>query len=366
MTRDTPHERGRALLARGDLEAAIESFDAAIAQDPNDARAWLSKGEALQGKGDDAAAASCYERAGELRPDDPEVFYRHAVALVNAQALISTAPKAYPWEYRDALVSLEVAELLGHPQAHALGEVVAAFERLRRVTFEEERRALVEADRPVFRPREVVQKPAEPAPLAPLVDRLREVVAHAGVLQFLRPCTGPDRLEDALRRGSVHELVSLVFRTADLRVPGIELAQGYAFAISRTSGGREACLVIGADVIQDPGRLQRAVLWTLPSIWIDDRGFQPRLYEHLYEAVVVYLGLGVPLARLEHRFGESVPASNLAALLAIQATVRGEPALTAATAEELGSPLGYRYEAALRELGPSARSLRDAFGAKGS
>jgi tetratricopeptide (TPR) repeat protein len=362
MTGDSPYERGRALLERGDLRGAIEAFDAAIAHDPDDAGAWFSKGEALQGRGDEAAAVACFERVCELRPDDPEVFYRHAVALVNAHALISTAPKAYPWEYRDALYSLEAAEMLGHPQAGALRQVVDTFERLRRFTFEKELREHGAAEVPVFRPREVVHKPPEPAPLALLVDRLRDVVAHAGVLQLLRPGVEPDRLEDALRRGGVHELVNVVFRTAGLRVPEIELAEGHVSAISRTSGGREACLVIGADIVRDPGYLQRNLLWRVPPIWQEDTGFQARLYDQLYEAVLVYLGLGVPVARLEHRYGDLVPASNLAALLAIQATVRGDPTLTAATAEALGSPLDDRYEAALRDLDPNARSLRDAFG----
>jgi tetratricopeptide (TPR) repeat protein len=76
VAEDSTHEWGLALLARGDLDGAIATFDAVIARDASHAGAWFSKGEALERQGNEAGAGACYERASELRPDDAEARYR--------------------------------------------------------------------------------------------------------------------------------------------------------------------------------------------------------------------------------------------------------------------------------------------------
>jgi hypothetical protein len=114
-------------------------------------------------------------------------------------------------------------------------------------------------------------------------------------------------------------------------------------------------LVVGAEVARDPCTLQAAVLWMVPDRWFSESGFRiNRLdhpcFEHVCHAVLVHLGLGVPMAQLAHLRGDAASASNVAALLAVHANWGTEPTLTSETAVHLGPPLDACFEAALRQL----------------
>jgi tetratricopeptide (TPR) repeat protein len=366
VTDDSPYDRGLKLLARGDLAGAAAAFETVIARDSTHAGAWFSMGEALHRQGDEAAARSCYERAGEVGSADAqraEAWYRRGVSLVNSHALISAPQKDCPGAYADARRSLEYAALLGHPHARAVGEVLVPFEELVRICHQEGLTLEPGLTPWVLGPPDALLEAAGPEPLASLLDRLSEIVAHACWPQLLQPCASHDHLDDALRRGGVQELVNFVFRTAHLRVPAIEIVEGLHICAPYI-GPEGVRLVIGADVVRDPRRLQWAVLWTVPYVWSHESRFSiwpPHDPSHsvcFHLAVLVYVGLGIPMAQLSLQRGDSVSAENIAALLAIQATTRAEPALTSETAAQLGPPLDTRYEAALRQLRPKARPLQ--------
>jgi Flp pilus assembly protein TadD len=66
--------RGEALLSEGQLAAARAVFEKAIADNPNDARAWLDLGLAQEEGGDLDAAEQAYRRATELDPAFAQAF----------------------------------------------------------------------------------------------------------------------------------------------------------------------------------------------------------------------------------------------------------------------------------------------------
>ncbi len=73
--------RGETLLATGRVREAQKVFEQAIADDPNDARAWLDLGLALEAKGDYASAEKAYRRAIEADSRFAEAFNNLGVLL---------------------------------------------------------------------------------------------------------------------------------------------------------------------------------------------------------------------------------------------------------------------------------------------
>ena len=59
---------GIARLKEGNLDAAIERFQAAIQLDPTSAQAYYNLAQALQRKGQQDAARNAYQKARELDP----------------------------------------------------------------------------------------------------------------------------------------------------------------------------------------------------------------------------------------------------------------------------------------------------------
>ena len=57
---------GRAKLKAQDWAGAIESFETALAEDPEDARAWYLLGFAIHGSGDFELALEVHARAAEF------------------------------------------------------------------------------------------------------------------------------------------------------------------------------------------------------------------------------------------------------------------------------------------------------------
>jgi CheY-like chemotaxis protein len=73
-------QRGRELLARGDLAAATDALREAVRADPYSAEAHFLLGKALKAGGDAYGAMTALEHSAELRPN-------HQVALVTLSAL---------------------------------------------------------------------------------------------------------------------------------------------------------------------------------------------------------------------------------------------------------------------------------------
>jgi Tfp pilus assembly protein PilF len=59
---------GIALLKEGKVDAALERFEAALKLDPTNAKAYYNLANALQIKGEGAAAQAAYQKAKELDP----------------------------------------------------------------------------------------------------------------------------------------------------------------------------------------------------------------------------------------------------------------------------------------------------------
>ena len=65
---------GAALKDKGDLEAAIESYNKALKIKPDYAEAYLNMGNALRDKGDSEAAIESYKEALKIKPDNAEAW----------------------------------------------------------------------------------------------------------------------------------------------------------------------------------------------------------------------------------------------------------------------------------------------------
>ena len=73
--------RGERLLAEGRIGEAKEIFEAALINDPDDARAWLDLGLALEETDDWTDAERAYRKAAELDPGFAEAFNNLGVLL---------------------------------------------------------------------------------------------------------------------------------------------------------------------------------------------------------------------------------------------------------------------------------------------
>ncbi|UCH29368.1 MAG: tetratricopeptide repeat protein [Myxococcales bacterium] len=79
--------RGEQLLVNGRVREAQQVFEQAIADDPDDARAWLDLGLTHEAKGDLGAAQAAYRRATEIDPHFAEAFNNLGVLLREAGQL---------------------------------------------------------------------------------------------------------------------------------------------------------------------------------------------------------------------------------------------------------------------------------------
>jgi len=73
--------RGEQLLADGKVVEAKRVFEQALADDPNDARAWLDRGLADEATADWASAEQAYRRAAEIDPRFAEAFNNLGLVL---------------------------------------------------------------------------------------------------------------------------------------------------------------------------------------------------------------------------------------------------------------------------------------------
>lgn len=105
--------RGERLLAEGKTQQALQVFERAVSDDPEDARAWLDLGLAREDLGDIASAKDAYLRAAEIDPGFPDplnnlgVLLREEAKLAEAIAVLERAaaldPKLAPARFNLAL-----------------------------------------------------------------------------------------------------------------------------------------------------------------------------------------------------------------------------------------------------------------------
>ena len=74
--------RGILWMVTGNLDRAVQDFDAALAIRPNEPEAWLNKGIAMIKAGNSRAALPMVEKAISLRTTRPEIAY-YARAIAN-------------------------------------------------------------------------------------------------------------------------------------------------------------------------------------------------------------------------------------------------------------------------------------------
>jgi Flp pilus assembly protein TadD/uncharacterized protein YrzB (UPF0473 family) len=80
-TGDNWFNRGVALEKMGRSEEAVECFDKAIMDRPNDSWAWFNKGVSLHRMGMMGEAMKCYDKALAIEPNDPDVLSNKGIAL---------------------------------------------------------------------------------------------------------------------------------------------------------------------------------------------------------------------------------------------------------------------------------------------
>jgi tetratricopeptide (TPR) repeat protein len=78
---DTWFNRGVALEKMGKSDQAVECFDKALVENPNDSWAWFNKGVSLHRLGSMGEALYCYDRALEYNPNDPDLLSNKGIAL---------------------------------------------------------------------------------------------------------------------------------------------------------------------------------------------------------------------------------------------------------------------------------------------
>ncbi|MFO7618327.1 MAG: tetratricopeptide repeat protein [Thermoplasmata archaeon] len=78
---DSWFNRGVALEKMGKSEQAIECFDKALEQNPNDSWAWFNKGVSLHRLGLLGEALYCYDKALTFNPNDPDLLSNKGIAL---------------------------------------------------------------------------------------------------------------------------------------------------------------------------------------------------------------------------------------------------------------------------------------------
>ena len=166
--------RGEALLSEGQVAAARAVFENAIAEDPNDARAWLDLGLAREAGGELAAAEKAYRRASAADPAFAEAFNNLGVLLRESGRLDA------------AIEALERAVALDPSLAAARFNLGLAYEdRGSLAAAEREYRAVIE------------QLPRDPVPrinLAMMLLQMDRAEEAAAQLRSARPMARHDVL----------------------------------------------------------------------------------------------------------------------------------------------------------------------------
>ncbi len=80
-------EQGRALLAAGEVQAAVDDFEAALAIDPSHARLYLDLGDAARQQGLDGKAIHYYRVALDKDPGNLAAITGEGMALVEKGAV---------------------------------------------------------------------------------------------------------------------------------------------------------------------------------------------------------------------------------------------------------------------------------------
>jgi Flp pilus assembly protein TadD len=115
------HRRGDALLKLERFGEAIESYDGAIALDPNDARAFNNRGNALKGLARFGEALENFERAIALTPGRAELYSNRGNVLFDLERL------------EDAIESYDIAIKLKPTHASFYSNRAVALGQLKRV-----------------------------------------------------------------------------------------------------------------------------------------------------------------------------------------------------------------------------------------
>ncbi|MHC5672858.1 tetratricopeptide repeat protein, partial [Nostoc sp.] len=89
-TEQSLEQRARILLDLGDLfaagqdfESAVASYDKAIQIEPDDHTTWYNRGIALRNLGRHEEAVASYDKAIQIEPDDHTTWYNRGIALRN-------------------------------------------------------------------------------------------------------------------------------------------------------------------------------------------------------------------------------------------------------------------------------------------
>jgi superkiller protein 3 len=127
--------RGESLLTEGKTTEAKRVFEQALADDPNDARAWLDYGLTHEAAGDWTAAEAAYRRATEVDGNFAEAFNNLGVVLRERGKLSEATQKLERAVGLDpdlvaARFNLALAYEEGGKLAEAEGEYLATIDRL--------------------------------------------------------------------------------------------------------------------------------------------------------------------------------------------------------------------------------------------
>ena len=127
---------GVLLARRGALREALAHFEAAASLDPNNAKAWNNRANALRGLRRPDEARQAYERAAALAPRDPDPLNGLGTLAVQsgrsdeAAALFRRALELAP-EMGEARLNLAVALAQARPRAPRRSPSWTAFSALR-------------------------------------------------------------------------------------------------------------------------------------------------------------------------------------------------------------------------------------------
>jgi lipoprotein NlpI len=131
-TRAVAHyNRGNAFAAKGDQDAAIADYDAAIKLNPKDSRAYNNRGTVYRDKGDADRAMADFAEAVKIDPRNSDAHYNLGNAYAakddsaKAIAAYSAAIKA-DWRNANAYVARAIAQLYAGAAAKAQADLSLA------------------------------------------------------------------------------------------------------------------------------------------------------------------------------------------------------------------------------------------------
>lgn len=209
LTRQLQAQPGQPQLARelatidvlqGQPAAALPRFDMALAKDPNDVRALVNKGIALDMLGNHAEAQALYRRADAITPEDPAIRSNMAMSLMlagrsadAAQTLqnVAEGPVAVPRIRNNmAVVAASQGDMVRAKQL-ANGEISEA-ELKSLAEHIRQREALVPAPGPApIQGASIPMAPAQEAVVAPAAPAVQPVAAAPSVQPEAQPAMQP-------------------------------------------------------------------------------------------------------------------------------------------------------------------------------